>query len=102
MKKIIYWTFFIFCVIISVALVKIITVESGTNDCMIEYIKSEKWNWYIYKIWKNMYHIDTEQYPGLKQVWIANWCLMVTYDKKLSFMALSNTLYCWVASIVTS
>lgn len=100
MKKVIYWIFFTLCILMATSFVKIITLESWVDDCMLDYVMShEKW-WYIYKIDTNKYHIDTQNYQGLEQIWVSRWCLMLPYNKWYSFMAVSNSIYCSVVSLI--
>jgi hypothetical protein len=100
MNKIIFWTFLVLCVIISSVFIRIITIKNWYNDCMIQYVLSDKKSWYIYKLDSFKYHIDTENYNYFEKVWISNWCLMATYNSKLSFIALTNSVYCSIVSVI--
>jgi hypothetical protein len=100
MNKIIFGIFFSLCVMISSVFLRIITIENWDNDCMIQYVLSDQKSWYIYKLDSFRYHIDTENYNFFEQVWVSNGCLMATYDSKLYFVAIANSVYCSIVSII--
>ena len=101
MKKIIFWTFLAICVVIASVFIRIITVDVWDTDCMIQYVLSDEKYWYMYKIDEHMYHIDTQDYNWLEKIWESRWCIMLPYKKEFSFMAMSNTLYCSVVSVMS-
>jgi hypothetical protein len=100
MNRIIFWIFFVICIVISSVFLRIITLEKWNNDCMISYVLSDKKSWYIYKLDSFKYHIDTENYSSLEQIWVSNGCLMTTYDSKFSFIALTNSVYCGIVTMI--
>lgn len=101
MRKIFVGIFLFFSVSLASIFVRIIFIEAWENDCMIEYVLSDEKAWYMYKLDTNMYHIDTKRYEWMEIIGITRWCMMLPYDKKFSFMAFSNTLYCWVVTIIS-
>lgn len=100
MKKIIYLIFFSFCVLMATSFIRIITIKDGVDDCMVEYVMSNKSWWYMYKLDDHKYHIDSEQIDWLEEIGISRWCLMIPYTKQFSFMAVSNSFYCSVVSLI--
>lgn len=80
--------------------VRIITIEQWENDCMLEYVLSDKKSGYLYELEEHKYHIDSEKNNYLKEVWISRWCLVIPYDKQFSFMAFSNSFYCSVVTLI--
>lgn len=101
MKKIIFWIFLSICVILAAIFVRIIFADPWNTDCMIEYVMSDEKKWYMYKIDNNMYHIDSKKFEWVQIIGITRWCMMIPYEKKFTFMAFSNTLYCWVVTIIS-
>jgi hypothetical protein len=100
MNRIIIWTFLVLCTIISSVFARIILLDKWVNDCMIDYVMSNQKYWYIYRIGTLKYHIDTENISNMEKIGVSNWCIMVNDDKKISFVAIANTFYCWIVSIM--
>jgi hypothetical protein len=100
MSKVIFGIFLILCSIISSIFLRIITIENWKNDCMIQYILSNQKSWYIYKLDSFKYHIDTEDYDFIEKIWVSKGCSMITYDSKMYFVAITNSIYCSIVSIV--
>jgi len=78
--------------LILTSIIRIYTIESWYNDCMLEY---DKIQWYIYKIDDYKYHIDNKKLNHLELIWYSKWCFLY-WNNKYALMFLSNSIYCSV------
>ena len=93
-----YAIVFVFSLLSTISIAKLVTLKEGENDCMRVYVQSGKNEAFVYVLESNVKrtHIDTEVLAA-PVIGKAKGCIVIVNDNYYS--SLVNSSYCWVEKV---